>query len=83
MAPCPVFLSMWVPVLFVYVVEGVNCVTLHVYVLLAVSTDLWCSRELALVRSSYPECTTPEEVMRLWGAGTGDLLREHGKEHQT
>lgn len=52
------FLSVWAPVLFVYVLEGVKWATACMYVLLAVSTGSWCSSALALVRSSYPECST-------------------------
>lgn len=39
--------------------------------LLAIGTVWWRSSALALVRSSYQECTIPWEVMRLGGQGQG------------
>lgn len=57
--------------LFVRVLEGVKCVTGSMYVLLALATGPWlCSDVGTELKSSYPECTSPQ-VMRLGGQGQG------------
>lgn len=57
--------------LFVCVLEGVKYVTASVYVLLALVTGSWLRSDVGtMLKSSYPECTSPQ-VMRLGGQGQG------------